>query len=252
MFVGQEFVNIGWSLKGGLPYQPWARDLVRERMEQYGKDDPGSHCLPVGVVKTHTTPLLRKIIQIPGLVVILSERDASYRQIFTDGRPLPADISLPSANGFSTGKWEGDTLVVQTMGFRDGNAHRDQEMPGTDAVSGIVVFGGVQHADDVDTHPYLKAERELLHDATERGVPVLGICLGGQLLALAKGASLRPAPVREFGFTPIEPTPEGKVDPVMSVWEPGDRVFHWHEDTFEMPDGATAGDVWKGLDKLKL
>jgi len=120
MFVEQEFVNIGWSLKGGLPYQPWARDLVRERMEQYGKDDPGSHCLPVGVVKTHTTPLLRKIIQIPGLVVILSERDASYRQIFTDGRPLPADISLPSANGFSTGKWEGDTLVVQTMGFRDG------------------------------------------------------------------------------------------------------------------------------------
>ena len=124
-----------------------------------------------------------------------------------------------------------------TVRFVD--AHRDQEMPGTDAVSGIVVFGGVQHADDVDTHPYLKAERELLHDASERGVPVLGICLGGQLLALAKGASLRPAPVREFGFTPIEPTPEGKVDPVMSVWEPGDRVFHWHEDTFEMPDGAT-------------
>jgi hypothetical protein len=119
-FIGEEFVNIGWSLKGGLPYQPWARELVRERMEQLGKDDPVSRCLPPGIVKTHTTPLLRKVIQVPGLVVVLSEMDAHYRQIFTDGRPLPADIDLPMANGFSTGKWEGDTLVVQTTGFRDG------------------------------------------------------------------------------------------------------------------------------------
>lgn len=120
MYIGQEFVNLGWSLKEGLPYQPWVRELVRELTEQNGKDDPTSHCQPAGIVKTHTTPLLRKIIQIQGLIVILSERDASYRQIFTDGRPLPAEIDLPSANGFSTAKWEGDTLVVQTTGFRDG------------------------------------------------------------------------------------------------------------------------------------
>jgi hypothetical protein len=133
MFVGQEFVNIGWSLKTGLPYQPWARDLVKARMEQEGKDDPASHCQPAGIVKTHTTPLLRKIIQIPGLVVILSERDASYRQIFTDGRPLPVEIDLPSANGFSTGKWDGDTLVVQTTGFRDGLWLDRSGSPMTDA-----------------------------------------------------------------------------------------------------------------------
>jgi hypothetical protein len=132
-FIGQEFVNIGWSLKGGLPYQPWARDLVRDRMEQNGKDDPVSRCLPPGVVKVHTTPLLRKIIQVPGLVVILSEMDAHYRQIFTDGRPLPATIDLPSANGFSTGKWEGDTLVVQTTGFRDGLWLDRSGSPMTDA-----------------------------------------------------------------------------------------------------------------------
>ena len=132
-FIGQEFMNIGWSLKGGLPYQPWARDLVRDRMEQNGKDDPVSRCLPPGVVKTHTTPLLRKIIQVPGLMVILSEMDAHYRQIFTDGRPLPADINLPSANGFSTGKWEGDTLVVQTTGFRDGLWLDRNGSPMTDA-----------------------------------------------------------------------------------------------------------------------
>jgi hypothetical protein len=132
-FIGEEFVNIGWSLKNGLPYQPWARDLVRDRSEQNGKDDPVSHCLPPGVVKTHTTPLLRKIIQVPGLVVVLSEMDAHYRQIFTDGRPLPSDIDLPSANGFSTGKWEGDTLVVQTTGFRDGLWLDRSGSPMTDA-----------------------------------------------------------------------------------------------------------------------
>jgi hypothetical protein len=64
-------------------------------------------------------PGLRKMIQTPGLLVIMNELYASYRQIFTDGRPLPADPN-PSWNGYSTGKWEGDALVVQTSGFRDG------------------------------------------------------------------------------------------------------------------------------------
>jgi len=120
MEVGQEFMDIGWSLKTGLPYQPWARDLVKQRVAQNGKDDPASRCLPGGVVKMHTTPLFRKIVQLPELVIVLYERNATYRQIFTDGRPLPAEIGLPSENGFSTGKWEGDTLVVQTTGFHDG------------------------------------------------------------------------------------------------------------------------------------
>jgi len=65
-----------------------------------------------------TDGLLKKIVQIPGLVVILTERNATYRQIFTDARPLPADPN-PSWNGNSSGKWEGDTLVVRTNGFRD-------------------------------------------------------------------------------------------------------------------------------------
>ena len=119
MEVGQEFVNAGWSLRGGLPYQPWAADLRKARTEANGKDDPASHCLPGGVMKSHTTALLRKIVQLPGLVVILKEANASYRQIFTDGRPLP-EIEQPTFNGYSSGKWEGDTLVVETVGFKDG------------------------------------------------------------------------------------------------------------------------------------
>ncbi len=132
MEVGQEFVNIGWSLEGGLPYQLWAADLRTERMKANGKDDPGSHCLPGGVVKSHTTPLLRKIIQVPGLVVILKEANASYRQIFTDGRPLP-EIEQPSFNGYSAGRWEGDTLVVETIGFKDGQWLDRSGSPLTDA-----------------------------------------------------------------------------------------------------------------------
>jgi hypothetical protein len=119
MKVPQEFVNIGWSLKGGLPYQPWAAQLVKSRKEKNGMDDPTSRCLPGGPVKGHTERLLRKIVQVPGLLVILNERNVSYRQIFTDGRPLPDDPN-PSWQGYSAGKWEGDTLVVHTTGLRDG------------------------------------------------------------------------------------------------------------------------------------
>jgi hypothetical protein len=118
--VPPEFGNIGRALKGGLPYQPWAADLVKERREQNGKDDPTSHCLPGGVAKLHTSALLRKIVQTPGLMVFLTERNASYRQVFLDGRPLPEDPD-PNWNGYSTGHWEGDTLVIETNGIVDRN-----------------------------------------------------------------------------------------------------------------------------------
>jgi hypothetical protein len=113
------FGDIGRGVKGGLPYTPWAADLVKARKAENGKDDPTSHCLPGGIAKLHTAALLRKIIQTPGLVVFLTERNASYRQIFTDGRPLPKDPN-PSWNGYSTGHWDGDTLVVETNGFQEG------------------------------------------------------------------------------------------------------------------------------------
>jgi hypothetical protein len=119
MLVPQEFVNIGWSLKEGLPYTPWAADLVKTRLAAFGKDDPGSHCLPTGIVKMHTTPLFKKVIQAPGVLVILNENAAMYRQIYTDGRPLPADPN-PTFKGYSTAKWDGDTLVVDSAGFQDG------------------------------------------------------------------------------------------------------------------------------------
>jgi hypothetical protein len=82
--VPQVFGDIGRGVKGGLPYQPWAADLVKARKADYGKDDPTSHCLPGGVAKLHTSALLRKIVQTPGLIVFLMERNASYRQVYTE------------------------------------------------------------------------------------------------------------------------------------------------------------------------
>ena len=117
--IPPEFGNIGQALKDGLPYQPWAAELVKRTRADNRPNDPLTHCLPTGIVRLHVFPLFRKIVQIPGLLVILNELNASYRQIFTDGRAQPADPN-PSWNGYSTGKWEGDTLVVETTGFRDG------------------------------------------------------------------------------------------------------------------------------------
>jgi hypothetical protein len=129
---GREFLNLGVGLKEGLPYQPWARKLVAERREQLGRDDPVGFCKPGGAVRILTFPPFRKFLQPPGLFVILSERDVTYRQIFLDGRPLPEDPT-PTPNGYSVGRWDGDTLVVQTVGLRDGTWLDRIGSPMTDA-----------------------------------------------------------------------------------------------------------------------
>jgi len=115
--VGREFINIASNLKGGPPYQPWAADLVKQRTADQVKD-PNVHCMPRGAPRIWTDDYYKRIIQTPERLIILTERNMQYRQIHTDGRPLPVDPN-PTWNGYSTGKWDGDTLVVQTIGFRD-------------------------------------------------------------------------------------------------------------------------------------
>jgi hypothetical protein len=115
----REFLDIGATLKDGLPYRPGMAELAKARRQPPKTDEPITRCLPIGIVERYTHATLRKIVQIPGLLLILNEYNKMYRQIFTDGRPLPID-PLPGWDGYSVGKWEGDTLVVQTTGFRDG------------------------------------------------------------------------------------------------------------------------------------
>lgn len=111
-------INIGRSFPEGLPYQPWAAELVAQRTARNSMDDPHARCLPPNFPRAYYFPQFFKIVQTPGLIVILHEFNASYRQIFTDGRPLPED-PFPYWNGYSIGAWEGDTLVVQSLGYRD-------------------------------------------------------------------------------------------------------------------------------------
>jgi hypothetical protein len=113
------FANIGSGFKEGLPLQPWAYELLKSRMDEHSKDNPDAHCLPLGLTQLHMHPQPRKIIQTPVVTVVLYEAQGGVRQIFTDGRLLPGDDVQPWWYGYSIGHWEGDTLVVETSGFRD-------------------------------------------------------------------------------------------------------------------------------------
>jgi hypothetical protein len=112
-------LNLGQDLPGGaLPYQPWAAEIVKQRKADNSLDDPHVRCLPDSPPRPWLMPHLTKAVHTPKLLVLLYEVNAMYRQIFIDGRSLPQDPN-PGWNGYSTAKWEGDTLVVQTAGFRD-------------------------------------------------------------------------------------------------------------------------------------
>jgi hypothetical protein len=114
------FKNIGSGFKEGLPLKPPFAEMLKARKAENSKDNPDAHCLPLGLMQLHMHPQPRKIIQAPGVVLILYEAQGGIRQVFTDGRPLPkASDVQPWWYGYSIGKWDGDTLVVETTGFRD-------------------------------------------------------------------------------------------------------------------------------------
>ena len=101
-----------------VPFQPWAEALYKQRLENLSKGTPGERCLPRGVPAEMMTPNPFKLVQIPGLVLLVFEQFSYFRQILMDGRGHPAD-PMPTWFGYSVGKWEGDTLVADTVGFND-------------------------------------------------------------------------------------------------------------------------------------
>jgi len=111
-------INMAMGVPGGIPYKPETAAIVKKRTADQSKDDPHARCMPDTFLRSYGLPHIQKFIQTPGLLVILDEDNASYRQVFTDGRPLPEDPT-PGWNGYSTAKWDGDTLVVDSAGFRD-------------------------------------------------------------------------------------------------------------------------------------
>ena len=101
------FQDLPSMFEGGLPFQPWAADLRRQRAEQNSKDHPDAHCLPLHPVQLHSHPQPKKIIQTPGEVLIIYEANDGLRQIFTDGRPFPP---IPNRGGTAT-QWANGTAT---------------------------------------------------------------------------------------------------------------------------------------------
>lgn len=115
--ISREFINFAASLRTPVPYQPWALDLVKYRSIEQGLD-PNVHCMPRGAPRIWTDDYYKRIFQVSDRLIILTERNMQYRQIFMDGRVFPKDLT-PTWNGYSIAHWEGDTLMVSTVGFRD-------------------------------------------------------------------------------------------------------------------------------------
>ena len=121
-------------------------------------------------------------------------------------------------------------VVLDERRLRDGDG-----LPGLAEVDGILSLGGEQNALD----PGLAAEAALLREATERGVPVLGVCLGAQLLAHALGGAVRQLPRRHVAWLALEPLPAAAGDPLLGDLPPGAAGLHWNEDGFDVPARAT-------------
>jgi hypothetical protein len=178
------FGNIGVNFKGGLPYQPWVADLLKKRSNAY--DNPDALCLPQGPLEYHLDPQPREIIQLPQKIVIVYESNYGLRTIYTDGRPLPKQGEpQPYWHGYSVGRWEGDTLVVQSNNFRGaltglpGDGWLDGKGdPFTDALTLTerfrrVNFGTLQIDVTIDdpkayTRPFtVRVEQEIVADGSE-------------------------------------------------------------------------------------
>jgi hypothetical protein len=116
--ASRQMANIGVDIPGGLPYQPWLVPIVKKRTDNMAIDDPHIQCFPDNFLRAYGLPHLLQFVHKPGLMVVLNEMNAGYRRIFTDGRPLPEDPQ-PTWQGYSSAKWSGDTLVIDTIGLRD-------------------------------------------------------------------------------------------------------------------------------------
>ena len=110
--------------------------------------------------------------------------------------------------------------------------------PDVDKYQGLIVLGGPMNVDMTEKYPHLKTEVRLIRRAMEQGIPILGICLGAQLIAKTLGARVHKNPEKEIGWYDISLTDAGKQDPLMRHLEDTRPIFEWHSDTFELPEGA--------------
>jgi hypothetical protein len=116
-----QFGDLGSGFEKGLPYTEWGRKIRDERKGNNSKDNPDANCRPLGLMQLHTHPFEKKIVQGKDAIVIMYNANNDVREILTNGQTLPevGPQLAPWWYGYSVGKWEGDTLVATTVGFRD-------------------------------------------------------------------------------------------------------------------------------------
>jgi hypothetical protein len=197
---GPEFgntVNYYMPVDAVVPFQPWAQELFNQRRyRDLGGDRPSEHCLPHGILGGMLPAVPFKFIQTPGLTIMLYEQFNQYRQIFTDGRGYPPDPN-PTWFGYSLGKFEGDTFVVEATGFNDKTWLDDSGTPHTEAMKTIeryrrIDFGHMTLNITIDdpkayTKPWsvtipleLMADTELIEDVCENEKDAQHAVVGGK------------------------------------------------------------------------
>ncbi len=117
--ISRQFIDVTAGMKPEqVQMEPWAAELFKKHIDTNGTLDPVARCQPAGEPGQPEIPLPYKIVQTPGLIIVLYEDSSIHRQIFLDGRKMVPEAE-PRFGGYSTGRWEGDTLVVETAGFND-------------------------------------------------------------------------------------------------------------------------------------
>lgn len=131
--------------------------------------------------------------------------------------------------------------LLRQHGFRIRYVNFSREpdcKPDVRRYDGLIVLGGPMNVDQADRFPHLATEAASIQEAVSRDIPVLGICLGAQLLAAALGANVRPNPVREIGWYRLHPTAAAQSDRLCRHFDGSQHVFQWHAYTFDLPPGA--------------
>lgn len=136
----------------------------------------------------------------------------------------------------------GDYLSAEKAGFYIADAWEDNGVGlchlDLSDIASVVVMGGPMNVYEEEKYPFLALEKYLIRELMMQKIPVLGICLGAQLIAASLGARVKRSPVKEIGWFDVELTQAAKDDPLMEGFDAKTKVFQWHEDTFELPAGA--------------
>ncbi len=112
------------------------------------------------------------------------------------------------------------------------------EHPSVQKYNGLIILGGHMGVYEAEKYKHIKVEMQLIEEALKKNIPILGICLGAQLLAHVLGAPVRKNPEKEIGWCDIDLTDEGLKDPLLSHFKPREKIFQLHGDTFDIPQSA--------------